>query len=59
MPSKTFQAKLTLEGTAEQIEHALLALVRNIQLHTYHYAKLRLDATGYEDILIDSELKEI
>lgn len=63
MQSKTFQAKLTLEGTAEQIEHALLAVIRDIQAYNYHRGDdrvlFKIGAYGYEDILVDSELKAL
>ena len=58
--NKQYQVKLTLEGSASQIEHTLLAIVRTLQVQQHYTDKvIYVDASGYEDILIHSELKEI
>lgn len=60
--NKQYQAKLTLEGTAEQIEHTLLAIARTLQVQRYYYPEIAvnvINAPGYEDILIESELKKV
>lgn len=59
--NKYYQVKLTLEGNEEQITHTLLTIARNMQVQQHYLPgqAIYIDARGYEDILIDSQLEEI
>jgi hypothetical protein len=60
--SKQYEAKIILGGSAEQIAHTLITIARNIQIGNRHQpdqSLSELDAYGYEDIVIHSEIKEV